>query len=217
VGVPDAGPARSEQVAVGFDHAIAGRLEVGVDAWAKRMQDLILTELDGSLRGGVEGEAYGVELTSRYRIRDRFFASLGVAAGHATRDGEVFDYDQPWSGNIAASWTFHPTWNVGLRYRLAAGLPYTPVEDGLYQGATDTYTPVYGERNSARYVPYQKLDAHIEKTFYLRKVKITAYSELWYVPSGSNVMYLAYRYDYDDVAPVAGPSFIPLVGIRGER
>jgi hypothetical protein len=100
---------------------------------------------------------------------------------------------------------------------VAAGLPYTPVEDGLYLGASDTYTPVYGERNSRRYVPYQKLDAHVEKTFYVRKVAVTAYSELWWVPSGSNVMYLAYRYDYDDEAPVAGPSFIPLVGVRAER
>jgi hypothetical protein len=217
VGVPDAGPARSQQAAVGFDCAIAGRLEVGIDAWGKRMQDLILTDLDGSLQSGVSGEAWGIELTSRYRIRDRFFASLSLAGGHATRDGVTFDYDQPWSGNLAASWNFRPTWNAGIRYRVAAGLPYTPIEDGLYLAASDTYTPIYGERNSARYVPYQKLDVHVEKAFWLRKTKVTAYGELWWVPSGSNVMYLAYRYDYDEVAPVVGPSFIPLVGVRAER
>ncbi|MDP2310261.1 MAG: TonB-dependent receptor [Pseudomonadota bacterium] len=217
LGDPDAGPSHAEQVAVGFDHAIAGRWEVGLDGWAKRMDGLFLTELDGSLRSGVVGEAWGVEVTSRYRIRDRFFASVGLAFGHATRDGEVFDYDQPWSGNIAASWTFHPTWNIGVRYRLAAGLPYTPVEDGLYQAASDTYTPLYGERNSARYVPYQKVDAHLEKTFHTRLVQVTAYTELWWVPEVSNVMYLAYRYDYDASAPVAGPGFIPLVGVRVER
>ncbi len=216
-GDPGAGPSRAQQVALGFDHAIAGRWEVGVDVWGKRMEGLFLTELDGDVRGGVDGDAWGVELTSRYRIRDRFFAAAAFAFGHATRDGEVFDYDQPWSGNLVASWTFRPTWNVGLRYRLAAGLPYTPVEDGLYLAASDTYTPVYGQRNSARYVPYQKLDLHIEKTFHTRLVQVTAYAELWWVPSGSNVMYLAYRYDYDESAPVAGPSFIPLVGIRAER
>ena len=144
-----------------------------MDGWAKRMDGLVLTELDGSLRGGVTGEAWGVEFTSRYRIRDRFFAS--------------------------------------------AGFPYTPVEDGLYLAASDTYTPVYGARNSARYAAYQKVDAHIEKTFHTRLVQVTAYAELWWVPPVSNVMYLAYRYDYDESAPVAGPGFIPLVGIRAER
>ncbi|MES2644315.1 MAG: TonB-dependent receptor [Myxococcota bacterium] len=217
IGAPDAGPSRAQQIALGFDHAIAGRWEVGVDGWAKRMDGLFLTELDGSLRSDVIGAAWGVEVTSRYRIRDRFFASVGLAFGHATRDGEVFDYDQPWSGNLAASWTFHPTWNVGVRYRLAAGLPYTPVEDGLYQAASDTYTPLYGPRNSARYAPYQKVDAHLEKTFHTRLIQVTAYAELWWVPEVSNVMYLAYRYDYDASAPVAGPSFIPLVGVRIER
>lgn len=216
-GVPDAGPARSQQIALGFDHAFAGRLEVGADAWAKAMQDLILTELDGSLRAGVEGEAWGVELTSRYRMRDRFFASIALAFGHATRDGIAFDYDQPWSGNLTASWSFRPSWNVGLRYRIAAGLPYTPVEDGLYQAASDTYSPVYGDRNSWRYRAYQKVDGHVERSFYAGATKLTAYAELWWVPRGSNVMYLAYRYDYDDVAPVSGPAFIPLIGVRGER
>lgn len=217
IGDPGAPPSSAWQVAGGFDHAIAGRWEVGVDAWAKRMTGLFQTDLDGTVRGDVEGAAWGVEVTSRYRIRDRFFASLGASFGHATRDGVVFDYDQPWSGNLAASWTFRPTWNVGLRYRASAGLPYTPVEDGLYLAASDTYTPVYGARNSLRYPVYQKLDLHLEKTFHTRLVKVTAYTELWWVPSGSNVMYLAYRYDYDDSAPVAGPSFIPLVGVRAER
>lgn len=216
-GDPGAPPSRAQQAAVGIDHAIAGRWEVGVDGWAKRMDGLFLTELDGTVTGGVEGEAWGVELTSRYRIRDRFFASVAFAFGHAERGGVVFDYDQPWSGNFVASWTFLPTWNAGLRYRVSAGLPYTAVEDGLYLAASDTYTPVYGARNAERYAPYQKLDLHLEKTFHTRLVKVTVYGELWWVPSGNNVMYLAYRYDYDDSAPVAGPGAIPLVGIRAER
>lgn len=216
-GDPGAPPVEARQLAVGLDHAIAGRWEVGLDGWAKQMEGLFLTELDGTVSGGVSGEAWGVEVTSRYRIRDRFFASAAFAFGYAERDGVVFDYDQPWSGNVAASWTFLPTWNAGLRYRVSAGLPYTAVEDGLYLAASDTYAPLYGARNAERYEPYQKLDLHLEKTFHTRLLKITAYGELWWVPSGNNVMYLAYRYDYDESAPVAGPSAIPLVGIRAER
>ncbi len=217
IGDPGAGVSRAQQAALGFDHAIAGRWEVGADVWIKQMQGLFLTELDGAIVSGVTGNAWGVELTSRYRIRERFFASLGLSVGQATRDGAVFDYDQPWAGNVAGSWTFHPTWNVGVRYRVASGLPYTPVEDGLYLAASDSYAPVYGAPNGARYVPYQKLDVHLEKEFHTRLVKVTAYTELWWVPKASNVMYLAYRYDYDDAAPVAGPGFIPLVGVRAER
>lgn len=217
VGDPGAGPMRARQVAMGFDHAIAGRWEVGVDVWAKDMEGLFLTNLDGSIESGVTGKAWGVELVSRYRIRDRFFASAAASFGHATRDGVTFDYDQPWAGNLTASWNFAPTWNAGLRYRVSAGLPYTPIVDGVYQGASDSYAPVYGERNSARYVPYMKIDGHLEKELYTRFAKVTLYTELWYVPEFSNQMYLAYRYDYDDDAPVSGPGFIPLVGVRAEH
>jgi hypothetical protein len=180
------------------------------------MSDLVLRELDGSLRGGVEGKAWGIEAVSRYRLREVFFASLSVAGGRATRDGVTFDQDQPWAANLVTSWDFAPTWNAGLRLRAAAGLPYTPVVDGIYEAATDTYTPVLGERNSLRAPVYTKVDARIEKTWTTRHARIAGYSELWWVPSGSNVMYQAYRYDYDDVAPVVGPPFIPLVGVRVE-
>lgn len=217
VGAPGVGPARSLQAAIGGDHAFAGRLEVGVDAWAKRMSGLVDTLPTGELVAGVDGEAWGVEVTSRYRLRDVFFTGVAFSFGHATRDGVTFDYDQPWAANLVASWTFAPGWNAGLRYRASAGLPYTPVEDGLYLAASDTYAPMYGERNSARYPMYQKLDLHLEKGWHLRNVKVTAYGETWWVPSGSNVMYRAYRYDYDDSAPVVGPGFVPLVGIRAER
>jgi hypothetical protein len=216
-GVPDAGPARSQQLAVGADHAIAGRWEVGVEGWAKRMRELVVQEPDGTLRGHQDGEAAGVELTSRYRLRDVFFASAALTVGRSVRGGRTADFDQPWATNLVASWDVAPTWNLGVRYRAAAGLPYTPVVDGTYDAATDTYLPVFGEVNGARYPTYQKLDVRAQKTMWWGRTKVEAYGELWWVPAGANTMYQAYRYDYDAVAPVRGPTFLPLVGIRGER
>ncbi len=211
----DVAPAHAWQGAAAVEHAIAGRWEVGAEVWGKQMTGLVLELPDGSARGDVEGAAWGVEATSRYRLRERFFASLSLGVGRATRGGEAFDYDQPWSANLIASWDFAPTWRAGLRLRGAAGLPYTPIVDGVLQAEDDTYQPVFGPRNSARQPVYTKVDARIEKTFYTRAVEVAAYAELWWVPGASNVMYQAYRYDYDDAASVAGPPFIPLVGVRG--
>jgi hypothetical protein len=115
-----------------------------------------------------------------------------------------------------ASWTFLPTWTIGLRYRATAGLPYTPVVDGIYNAATDSYLPVYGATNSTRLPWYQKIDAHIEKRFNARRGNLTLYGEFWYVPPMNNTMYVVYSYDYDEVQPVSGPGFVPLLGVRGE-
>ena len=216
VGVPDQGAARSRQLAVGVDHAIAGRWEVGVEGWAKDLDEVVVDLPDGTMRGHQEGRAWGLELTSRYRLREVFFMGASLAGGRAERGGIVFAYDQPWAANLVASWDFKPTWNAGLRYRASAGLPYTPVVDGLYEAATDSYAPVYGDTNSARYPTYQKVDVRVEKRWELGRARVSAYGELWWVPNGANTMYQAYAYDYDQTAAVKGPTFLPLVGVRGE-
>lgn len=219
-GDPTLGPARSWQAAAGVDHAIAGRLELQLDGWVKSMADLVETDAGEAPVGGVSGSAWGLSLTSRYRLRDRFFtwASVDLARSWRVIDGvrRPSDYDQPYAASLVASWSFRPTWNAGARWRLSAGLPYTPITDGIYEAATDTYSPVSGAPNSARFPLYQKFDAHLEKTIVLKRVTLTPYLEAWYVPRPSNVMYYAWRYDYDEVTEVRGPGFVPLFGIRGE-
>ncbi len=209
-------PAHSRQAALGFSTALFGRLEFGMEAYAKDTVNLTDSAPGARPHDGVHGFAYGGEVETRYRLRDRFFASLSLSAGHSARDGEVFDYDQPWTFNAVGSWTFLPMWNVGLRVRAASGLPYTPVLDGEYIAATDSYLPILGATNGERLPTYTKIDLHLEKTFPIRWASVTLYGEVWWVPSGSNTMYLAYRYDYDDSAAIAGPSIVPLLGIRGE-
>jgi hypothetical protein len=214
-GTPGLEPMVSRQVALGFDYAIARRLELEIDLWGKQLTNMVSLEPGQAPRGGVEGWAYGAEIESRYRLKGLFFASVGLSLGHAEREGVVYDYDQPYALNAVASWTFAPTWNVGLRYRAAAGLPYTPIADGEYNAATDTYSPIYAAKNSARLPMFQKIDVHVEKNWRFRTWSLALYSELWFVPPGSNVMYLAYNYDYDESAEVRGPVFIPLLGARG--
>ena len=204
----------SRQVALGFDYAFAGRLELEMDVWGKLGEDLVEVDADDRPRG-VAGVAYGVELQSRYRLRDTFFASAGVTLSHAERDEVLFDYDQPWAFNLVGSWNFRPTWNVGLRYRAGAGLPYTPVVDGTYDATADSYEPVFGAENSERLPVFQKVDIHVQKDWRFRTWSLAVYGEGWFVPPGNNVMYLAYSYDYDEVGNVEGPVFVPLLGVRG--
>lgn len=215
----DPRPAHSDQLAFGFDHAFAGRLEIGVDTYAAWAKNLLYVFPDGAIADGVVGRSMGVEINSRYRLRDRFFMWLSVSLMDAVRlvDGvtQTFAYDQPYASSFVLSWDFLPGWNTGLRYRLAAGLPYTPISDGIYDATTDSYRPVYGAAYSARLPLYQKIDAHLEKRWDFQRWNLTAYTEAWYVPP-PNTMYLAWSYDYDVVESVHGPSFVPLVGLRAE-
>ncbi len=216
VGTPTLAPSVSRQAAFGFDYAIASRWEVALDLWGKLSEELVEIDPGAAPRGGVQGTAYGLEIESRYRIRNVFFSSLALTLGHSERDGHLYDYDQPWAINVIGSWSLGPTWNVGLRYRGSEGLPYTPIVDGTYQGDDDSYAPVYGDTNSVRLPAFHKIDVHIQKDLRFTTWSLALYAELWFVPPGSNVMYVAWNYDYDDVGDVTGPVFIPLIGARGE-
>ncbi|HJN74031.1 MAG TPA: TonB-dependent receptor [Myxococcota bacterium] len=214
-GNPGLGFARSDQVAAGLDWALAGRLEIGLDGYARRFEDVVVTDA-GELPEAADGHAWGAELTTRYRLRELFFAWSSVCVGRAVRDDAPFDFDQPVTVNLVASWDFRPMWNVGLRYRYATGLPYTPAVAGLYDGDSDTYSPIPGEPNSMRLPDYQKVDLHLERRFDLRRARVSAYVEGWYVPAANNAMYVVYSYDYSQSALVSGPSFLPLFGLRAE-
>jgi hypothetical protein len=176
----------------------------------------VLTRLPGQAPAAVDGRAWGVEFSTRYRLRNRFFTWLSVNLGESLRDGAPFEYDQPFALNFVSSWTLSKDWTLGLRYRYATGLPFTPLAHGVYDGTSNTYIPQSGTTNSERLSDYQKIDFRAERTWRFQRWTLAAYLEAWYVPSKNNSMYVVYSYDYSQRVFAAGPSFVPLVGLRGE-
>jgi hypothetical protein len=203
---------RAAHIAAGLDSVIAKRLELNLDLWARSIDSAVAHD-PGQIPVSVHGRAWGLELGSRYRIRDTFFTWLSLSLGRAERDGASFDYDQPFAIHSVVSWDFRPSWNAGLRYRYAAGLPHTPIVGGLYDGTVDAYLPIVGETNTARLPNYQKLDLHLERGWQADWGTIAVYGELWWV-LGGNVLYPVYSYDHSELAHVAGPPFLPLAGVR---
>lgn len=201
---------------LGADLALAGRLELAVEGWARRgWTGASLAE--AGLAPAADGPVFsaeGVELTSRYRLRERFFTWASLSLGRAREDGQVTAWDQPLALNLVGSWTFRPGWNAGLRWRYASGTPYTPITGADYDGNADQYLGIPGAAWSARMPPYQKVDLHLQRDWSLRVGQISLYVELWWVPPGANRLYPVYSYDYSQTAFVVGPSLVPLIGMR---
>ncbi|MFT5686032.1 MAG: hypothetical protein ACI8RZ_006987 [Myxococcota bacterium] len=214
-GDPSLPVARSEHITIGVDKTIASRWEVAVDAWGKQLHN-VLVEEPGVAPTVEEGTAVGLELTSRYRLRERFFSWASLTLGRAERGGASFSFDQPYAVNLVASWEFAPRWDLGVRYRYAAGLPFTPIVGSTYDGTTDSYFPNLGESNSVRLANYQKVDFHLGHEIPLRRWTLSMYLEAWFVPPGANTLYPVYSYDYSEQALVVGPALVPLIGGRAE-
>jgi len=215
LGDPGLSWSRALQGAAGVDWAIAGRWEVAVDGWARVLEDGVRLPVDGELEV-LDGQAAGVELTTRYRIRERFFSWVSLTMGQSRLGGAPTAFDQPYAISTVSSWDFRPGWNAGLRWRYAAGLPLTPVTDSVYDGDTDAYLPVAGEPYSTRLPDYQKLDLHLERDVVFRRWTLAVYAEVWWVPVENNVLYRVYSYDYLESADVKGPPVLPLLGARAE-
>lgn len=217
-GTEDLPTTGSWQAGLGWEQTIAGRLEITLDTYGKLQNDVIFQPVQGQPEVLERGRSYGVELVVRYRLRETIalWAWAALARAELWRNDAWMsdDADQPYAIGLVGSWDFAPGWNAGLRYRLGAGLPYTQVEQGLYDATTDQWLPDPGAENAGRLPLYQKLDLHLEYTHRFPTWSLTVYTELWMVPESSARLYPAWSYDFSEEGWVTGPTVLPLAGLR---
>ncbi|MCO4747707.1 MAG: TonB-dependent receptor [Proteobacteria bacterium] len=218
-GDPNLSNTRSWQVGGGIEQTLASRLEITVETYAKHLEDPLVQRIDGPAETWERGDAWGVEMVSRYRLRETIFLRAWVGYARSTvvdSDGvrTPADGDQPLNLGFVGSWDLSKGFNLGLRYRLGSGLPYTPLDGSLHNAGTDAWLPIVGSKNSARLPVYQKVDLHAEQTWTFRRWELSLFLELWYVPKKSAQLYPTWNFDYTEQGWVEGPTFLPLLGAR---
>jgi hypothetical protein len=127
----------------------------------------------------------------------------------------LFDYDQPHSLNIAASYKWR-RYTFGGRWRLASGLPTTPVVDATYDSDANIYYPVYGAVNSERAPIHHQLDLRIDRTGHWGPVKITQFIDVQNVYMNETTVGYFYGFDYSQRAAFRALPILPTAGLRGE-
>ncbi|MEQ1504601.1 MAG: TonB-dependent receptor [Myxococcota bacterium] len=217
-GDPSLPTTTSWQVSAGWEQAIAGRLELGVDLYRKWLTDPIVVPIGELPYAAPSGDAFGAELTTRYRLRELVYMWGWLAVQRTTIDGPdgetaPADGDQRLSGGFVLSWDVG-RWNFGGRYRFASGLPFTPLEGSVYDAGTDGWVPIAGEPNAARLPTYHKVDLRVAYGWQLRGWSMELVLELWVVPRSSAQLYPTWNYDYTEQGWVVGPTFLPLLGAR---
>ena len=135
-GTPDLPIARAVHLGAGLEQTVAERLEFALEAYAKTIDNPLVYPIDGPAEAWDSGQALGVELVSRYRLREALFLRtwIGVARARVVDPSgvqRVADGDQPLILGLVASWDIARGLNLGLRYRLGTGLPYTPLDLSL--------------------------------------------------------------------------------------
>jgi hypothetical protein len=215
-GDPDLPTTRAWQAMVGLDQTVARRLELLVDLWGKSLRDPLALPVDAPPVALPQGRAAGLEIGTRYRLREVFFAWgwFGLGTSQIGEPGAFrpADADQRINVGLVSSWDIKRT-NLGLRWRYASGLPYTGVEGSLYDAGRDQWVPQPGPDNGERLPAYTKVDLRVAHHFLLRRATLTTSFELWMVPPSATALYPAWNYDWTETQFVRGPPLLPLLGI----
>jgi len=130
-----------------------------------------------------KGTTYGVELFVQQKlIKNTFYAvsatlynsEFSGADGVLTRSSWDFGY----LVSATLGQKFKRNWELGLKYRLAGGAPYTPfdlVASRANYVTTGIGTPDYTAINSLRLKPFQQVDLRIDKKYNFRRTSLDLY------------------------------------------
>ncbi|AKT40092.1 TonB-dependent receptor domain-containing protein [Chondromyces crocatus] len=166
------------------------------------------------------GRAYGVQILVRKEIASGFFGWITYSLMRSERQDRpasrvrLFDYDQ--THVLTAVATYELGWGVelGARFRLASGMPRTPVVGATYDAQRDLYQPVFGPQNTERIPAFVQLDARAAKRFRFGSTELEIYLDVQNVTHRSNPEEIVYSYDYGEKGFITGLPILPSLGAR---
>ena len=127
--------------------------------------------------------------------------SYSFLHSHFRWNGQMYPAanDLPYWLKWLISYTDEHLFTIACNAQLRAGLRYTPVVEGIWQEATQTYLPIYGAWNSSRLDNYQRVDLSLNRVFMLKKNSmLVAFASLNNIFNHHNQAAVLYRQDFSE-------------------
>jgi TonB family protein len=224
IGNPNLDPYFAWQYSAGFEQRVGKGYKFGAEGFYKTLEHVVDGSPDGSnpqfVNGG-RGRIYGVELSAEAHPDDKTFGYLAYTLSRSERSDNggpyrLFDHDQTHILSLVASRKLGRGWELGARFRLVSGDPYTPVTGSTFDARTGVYIPTYGPVNSQRNALFQELDVRVEKAFKIGAFTLATYLDVQNLYNAKNPVGYSYNYDYSKREEANGLPLFPNFGIRGE-
>jgi outer membrane receptor protein involved in Fe transport len=215
------GPEKSTQTIAGLQWEPREGVRMQTSAYYTDRTNLITREgMGAELGNDGRGKTVGAELLATYR-GGPWFTWLSYSYSRSTRvdqPGEkerLFTFDQPHSMNAAASWKANKRWQLGGRFQLYSGLPYTPAIGSILDSDRNFYIPLYGETNSERAPIHHQLDLRVDYSWKWGPTALTFFVDVQNVYMNESVVTYFYGYDFTERAAFTSLPIIPSLGLRG--
>jgi hypothetical protein len=135
-----------------------------------------------------QGQAYGFEVFSQNRFKNDFNVSVSYTFAVSEFKDIQGDYiSTSWDNrhilSLTATKKFRNDWFIGIKWRYAGGLPYTPYDlettaDRLAWDLRGTPYYDYAQLNQQRFSPFHQLDFRVDKTFYFKNASLKFYVDI---------------------------------------
>jgi hypothetical protein len=210
----------STQTIVGLQYEPVEGARVQASTYYTDRTNLITREGTGAeLGNNGRGRTIGGELLATYR-GGPWFTWLSYSYSNSTRvdrpgeEERLFTFDQPHSMNAAASWK-RKNWQLGGRFQLYSGLPYTPAIGSVFDSDRNFYIPLYGEPNSERAPLHHQLDLRVDYSWKWGPTALTFFVDVQNVYMNRSIVTYFYGYDFTQRAAFESLPIIPSLGLRG--
>jgi hypothetical protein len=189
-------------------------------------QDLVIRS-DGEV--GLEnfsskgtGRIVGGELFVRKALTRNVFGWLSYTLSRSERRQSpsepfrLYDFDQTHILTMIGVYKLPRGWQVGGRFRVVSGNPFTPVTGATYDASEGAYIPISGAYNSARVPLFHQLDIRVDKRFVWKRIVLTTYLDVLNVYNHQSAEFVNYSYDYSQYSNIPSLPIIPSLGLRLE-
>lgn len=210
---------RSRQLVAGLEYAPVLGVRLQGSTYYTDRTSLITRNADASLGNDGRGTSKGAELLAMV-FGGSWFGWIGYSYSNSQREDapgarrRLFDYDQPHSLNLAASWR-RGRWQLGGRFQLYSGLPLTPIVDAELDSDRNLYLPVPGEVNSERAPTHHQLDVRLDYHWKWGRLAMLAFLDVQNVYVQRSIVTYFYSYDYSQRSAFEALPLVPSFGLRG--
>ena len=226
-------PERSWQSSIGIEEKISKGLTFTGTIYYNDRSDMLVSaagrkdtaSMDGSgtyVNAGT-GRSYGAELMVQARGK-RFFGWAAYTYSRSERlddpmgELRLFDTDQTHNLIALGSVKFgkDDKWQLGGRFQLTTGTPFTPVSGAIFDSDRNAYAPQYARTNSQRNPAQHQLDVRLDRNFTFKDWKLAAYLDIANVYVNAPVVGYEYNTNYTKRTETTGIPILPSFGLRGE-
>ncbi len=243
-GTPSLPLQQALQTSIGVEHDFTDLIHLELTGFFNYYYDLaeapgganatILSSLAGGLFGTAATNytpngavrAYGVEVLLRHQLSRHFYGWLAYTFSYSLlhdpelsgANAEGFHpspYDERHVLTIVAQYRFGGGWQLGARFRLASGLPFTPPVGATFNADSQSYQQIPGAFDSANLPLFQQLDVRVDKEWLFSKWSFGVYLDIQNVYNAQNVEFVTFNYNYTATSTITGVPFLPTLGIQG--